>query len=86
MPVKLFSALINTPGTLRMDGSQAIVRASGKGASGAILKKSASRAGLKVIESPELARHFAAASARTEALPEALRRELAEIWPQRTGV
>ena len=63
-----------------------IVRASAKGASGAILKKSGSRAGLKVIEAAELARHFAAASARTQALPEALRRELAEIWPQRTSV
>ncbi|MCU1305181.1 MAG: hypothetical protein JWQ87_5465 [Candidatus Sulfotelmatobacter sp.] len=28
-PTKLFSALINAPGSLRMDGSQAIVRASG---------------------------------------------------------
>lgn len=28
-PVKLFSSLINAPGTLRMDGSQGIVRASG---------------------------------------------------------
>ena len=58
-----------------------IVRASARGGSGAILKKSAKRAGLKVVEAAKLASHFASAAARTQALPDSLRNELAEIWP-----
>ncbi|MDB5351250.1 MAG: flagellar biosynthesis pathway, component FlhB [Planctomycetota bacterium] len=57
------------------------VRGIARGTSGAVLKRSAERAGLIVVESPLLARHFAGASARTHALPEALGRELATIWP-----
>ena len=57
------------------------VRAASRGASGAILKKSAKNAGLAVVESPALANHFASPSARTQALPEVLGRALAEAWP-----
>jgi flagellar biosynthesis protein FlhB len=58
-----------------------VVKGSARGASGAMLKKSANRAGLTVVDSPELARHFATASARTQVLNAVLRQELAEIWP-----
>lgn len=58
-----------------------VVRGSARGASGAALRRSAGRAGLPAVESPALAQHFAAASARNRALPEDLRRSLAAIWP-----
>ena len=59
-----------------------IVRASARGASGAMLRRSAERAGLSVVASPLLAMHFAGSSARTAALPESLRLALAEAWPR----
>ena len=59
-----------------------IVRASARGASGAMLKLSAERAGLRVIESAALARHFASPAARTQALPESLGCALVEAWSQ----
>lgn len=58
------------------------VRASTRGASGATLQKSASKAGLAVVEAPALARHFASPTARTNALPESLSIALAEAWPR----
>lgn len=58
-----------------------LVRGSARGASGATLRRSAERAGLPVVESPSLALHFAAASARNHTLPEDLRRSLVAIWP-----
>ncbi len=59
-----------------------VVRASARGASGAMLRRSAERAGLPVAASPLLAKHFAGAAARTAALPESLSRALSEAWPR----
>jgi flagellar biosynthesis protein FlhB len=60
------------------------VRASARGASGVILQRSAKKAGLAIVEAPELARHFASPAARTQALPEALSPALHEAWPRRS--
>lgn len=61
------------------------VRGVARGAAGALLRRSAEKAGLAVVASPALARHFAGASARSQALPEALSRDLAALWPAGNG-
>ncbi len=57
------------------------VRGVGRGASGAVLRRSAEKAGLPVVPAPAVAEHFAGASARSRALPASLAQELAAFWP-----
>jgi flagellar biosynthesis protein FlhB len=56
------------------------VRASARGAAGASLRRSAERAGLRAVESPALARHFARGAATGRSLSPDLAAELGAAW------
>ncbi len=56
------------------------VRSSAKGASGAILRRSAEKAGIRAVEAAAIARHFAQGAAKGAALPPELGAELARLW------
>jgi flagellar biosynthetic protein FlhB len=60
------------------------VRGSARGASGVALRQSAQRAGLRELESPSLARHFARGAAASRSLPPDLAAELSAVWIPRT--